>query len=185
MKYIYRNMIMRCHNPKHRQYPDYGARGIVVCDRWRESFDAFVSDIGPRPSALHSIDRRNNDGPYSPDNVRWATKKEQARNTRRTRYVVIDGVCMTLAECCENHGVRISVASDRIRDGWDAARAATQPVRGKKNDGSSPTCKRGHLKSGDNLFMDASGWPACRTCRRDSQRKWHENKRQHIGVLSK
>lgn len=88
---VYVAMIGRCHNPRNRSFSRYGGRGIIVCDRWREDFWAFVRDIGPRPEgvipgtrrALYSIDRINNDGPYSPDNCRWATPQMQSDNARR------------------------------------------------------------------------------------------------------
>lgn len=72
----------RCYNVKDRRYADWGGRGIRVCLKWRKSFPAFLTDVGRRPSPQHSIDRINNDGDYEPDNVRWATRIEQARNCR-------------------------------------------------------------------------------------------------------
>lgn len=79
---IYRAMLNRCFNPKVERFPRYGGRGITVCERWRgpEGYLNFLADMGRRPSAQHSIDRRDNDGDYEPGNCRWATRKEQRAN---------------------------------------------------------------------------------------------------------
>lgn len=78
---IWCGMVRRCTNPNNHAWPRYGGRGITVCDRWRESFETFLADVGPRPSDKHSIDRINNDGNYEPGNCRWATAREQVQNS--------------------------------------------------------------------------------------------------------
>lgn len=81
----YMDMLARCTRPTHHAYARYGGRSITVCDRWADDFWAFIDDMGERPEGL-SLDRVDNDGPYSPDNCRWATASEQSRNRRDTAY---------------------------------------------------------------------------------------------------
>jgi hypothetical protein len=78
----WKGMISRCYREKDKDFRYYGARGVTVCQRWIDSFEAFLCDMGPRPSSQHSIDRINTFGPYEPINCRWATMDEQNANRR-------------------------------------------------------------------------------------------------------
>lgn len=84
----------RCYDPKNNRYYRYGARGITVCQRWLNSFENFLADMGPKPSPEHSIDRINGDGNYEPSNCRWATRSEQRRNQSRYKQAhrIVDKV---------------------------------------------------------------------------------------------
>jgi hypothetical protein len=125
-------MRLRCLDPRDQQYPWYGARGIRVCDEWRESFDAFLRDVGPRPSPSHSLDRIENDGNYEPGNVRWATKQEQALNTRRNVWLRLGDQVRLLADW--SLAVRISPATLRARvlRGWTDEEVLTTPIGSRR-----------------------------------------------------
>jgi hypothetical protein len=103
---LWRSMIKRCENPRDKDWNRYGARGIRVCERWKD-FDLFIADMGRRPSRQHSIDRHpDNDGNYEPTNCRWATASEQARNRRTTRWISsAEGERMPLIEWAKRLGI--------------------------------------------------------------------------------
>ena len=106
-------MMQRCRYPKHKQYADYGGRGINVCDRWL-TFENFVADMGERPKGL-TLDRwPNNDGDYAPGNCRWATRTEQNRNRRDNRMVTWGGETLCLAEWAERLGITRSSLHERL-----------------------------------------------------------------------
>jgi hypothetical protein len=117
------SLIARCENPKNKRYRIYGARGITVCPEWRESFGLFLSHVGPRPSNKHSIERINNMTGYEPGNVRWATRTEQARNTRINRFLTLNGETHCISAWAEILGINVSTLDARLRRGWTVERA--------------------------------------------------------------
>lgn len=92
---VWMDMRGRCTRATHRDWKDYGGRGIVVCGRWSGSFEAFYADMGPRPLHGYSLDRINNEGNYEPGNCRWATAKEQAANRRHRRPIKLTADAVT------------------------------------------------------------------------------------------
>ena len=88
-----------------------------MCPEWRASFERFYADMGPRPGPGYSLDRIDRDGPYSPENCRWATKVEQANNTSGNRHVVIDGCRLTLAEAARKYSIDANCFRKAARPG--------------------------------------------------------------------
>ena len=95
---IWVGMKQRCFNEKNPDYRHYGGRGITVCEQWRDSFENFYADLGPAPSEEHTLERREVNGNYEPNNCFWATREEQANNTRRNTFVEYKGKLYTVAE---------------------------------------------------------------------------------------
>lgn len=121
--FIWVEMRQRCRNPNHEMWRFYGGRGISVSPRWN-SFQRFIEDIGPRPTSRHTIDRYpDNDGNYEPGNVRWATSKQQASNTRRNIRVDVRGENMTLMQAVERYGGIYGTVLARIRRGLTPEKA--------------------------------------------------------------
>lgn len=111
-------MIHRCYNVDNHKYPRYGARGIVVCDEWKNNYNAFYKwAINNGFKVGLSIDRVNNNGNYEPNNCRWATRKQQMNNTSRNRYITHNNETHTLAEWCEKLGLNYSTVSVRLHRG--------------------------------------------------------------------
>lgn len=121
-------MKARCYNENHKSYIDYGGRGIAVCDEWLVDFSAFFRDMGNRPGPEYSIDRKDCNGNYCKDNCRWATQKEQTRNTRRSKTITVDGITKTVAEWSEITGVPDQRIYKRLGSGIDGADAIHRPI---------------------------------------------------------
>lgn len=122
---IWLTMRARCTNPKNHKFADYGGRGIRVCDRWL-SFDNFLADMGPRPSPQHSLERKENSGNYEPSNVRWATAKEQANNTRGNRLITINGETRPMTAWLQHYKISKRAFYLRLSKGWNEADALSK-----------------------------------------------------------
>lgn len=111
-------MIQRGFNPNSKRFKDYGGRGISVCNRWRNSFAAFLADMGERPDGT-TLDRYpNKDGNYEPGNCRWATPKEQQNNTRNNWIIEFNGISKTIHEWATSTGIKASTLRRRITSNW-------------------------------------------------------------------
>jgi len=125
----WRRMKDRCFNPNSKDYPNWGGRGITVCDRWLNSFENFLADMGSRPTAKHSLDRIDNDGNYCPENCKWSTKAEQGNNRRNNKpLITIDDVTLTISYWAKKMGYGESVIYARLDRGWSDYDAVMTPV---------------------------------------------------------
>jgi len=122
----------RCINPRQKAYADYGGRGIRVCDRWIDSFDNFLLDMGLPPGDKHTIDRIDNDGDYEPSNCRWATRSEQARNKRNSIRITLYGKTLSISDWADETGLTRSAITQRISNGWSVEDALTKPRRRRR-----------------------------------------------------
>lgn len=126
------SMKRRCTNPSDAGYMNYGGRGIKVCERWME-FSNFIDDMGRAPSVEYTIDRIDNDGDYCPENCRWATKMQQARNRRNNKIVEIDGVKKTLEEWSRGSPITYQGIRYRLLVGWSERDAVFLPARSRRS----------------------------------------------------
>lgn len=113
---IWRQMLRRCYSRGDGEYHRYGGRGITVCSRWHD-FSNFLADMGVRPDGK-TLDRIDGNGPYSPENCRWATHKEQSTNRRNVHLVEYKGVAMSLKDFAHLVGRGKQTLYDRVRQGW-------------------------------------------------------------------
>lgn len=115
----WQEMRTRCLNSNNKKFPDYGGRGITICDRWN-SFENFLCDMGPRPPGT-TLGRANNDGPYHPDNCSWETPKQQSNNTRRSLLIESDGKTQTAAQWSDETGIKRATIQRRFHAGKSSA----------------------------------------------------------------
>lgn len=121
------DMIQRCANPNKAGHANYGGRGITVCGRWRK-FENFYADMGDRTAGL-TLDRVDNDKGYSPENCRWATRRQQNRNSRHNRRLSLNGRTQCVAAWAEELGIKGCTLRKRLRLGWSTKRALTTLVK--------------------------------------------------------
>lgn len=124
---VWSAMKSRCENPRNPAYANYGGRGITVCERWK-LFSAFLADMGEAPRGL-SLDRIDNSLGYSPENCRWASRAEQARNHRGNRILTLGGESLPMIVWAERYGVRLCTVHARLAKGWTVEKAIQHPVR--------------------------------------------------------
>lgn len=120
-------MKRRCYGKNTIGWHNYGGRGIRVCRRWKHSFENFLSDMGLRPSPKHSVERRDNNGNYTPKNCYWATKREQDYNKRNTRFITYKGTKMPLSDWAVKIGLNYATLLGRVLRGWSANSAIETP----------------------------------------------------------
>ena len=120
---IWCGMKRRCFNANEHCYPIYGGRGITMCERWRENFEAFLADIGPCPGRGWSIERHDTNGDYEPGNCSWIRSAQQSSNTRRNRFVSVNGERMTVSQASRHLDLPENRVFARIYSGWSVERA--------------------------------------------------------------
>jgi hypothetical protein len=134
---VWKAMIQRCHNPKAKDFRNYGARGITVCAAWRKSYADFAAYIhthlGQKPTPRHTLERISNQKGYAPSNLKWATRCEQNQNTRKNVHLTHNGQTYHISEWARRIGMRPVILTNRLWRGWSVERALTQPLRHHSN----------------------------------------------------
>ena len=176
---VWQGMKARCYNPNNKHYPNYGGRGIKVCDRWINNFNQFIADMGNRPKG-YTIDRIDNNSNYTPQNCKWSSKKEQQRNRRITKHIIIEGVKHLVCELAEKYGLKYDTILNRAKTAKtfdelvDKKRKVYKDglALGGKASGAKKQamthCKYGHEFTAENTYI-YKGWRRCRICHRIRQ----------------
>lgn len=123
------SMRRRCYSPKDISYPRYGALGVRVCERWRDSFENFYADMGEKPGPEYSLDRISSAGDYSPDNCRWATIQTQDNNRRSNRLLTFHGRTQTAMQWARELGLSAATIYSRLANGWAVEQVLSRPSR--------------------------------------------------------
>lgn len=171
---VWKGMKQRCYNPNTIAYHRYGGRGIFICERWH-TFENFSQDMGKRPEGM-TIDRIDNDGPYSPENCRWVTQKENMRNNGSVRFVDIEGITYKVCELAEKANLKRETIISRANKGLSLMEILS-PERRVFKDGlalgglangerqkSKTHCPQGHEYTDRNTVLSKEGWRRCRVC---------------------
>lgn len=116
----------RCLDPECPAYPDYGARGIRICDRWLDPTN-FLDDMGPKPTRGHTLERKDNSKGYQPDNCKWADRFEQANNKRNNRLITVNGASKTAPQWARLSGLSAKTIEARLKYGWTEEDAVLMP----------------------------------------------------------
>ncbi len=172
----WQTMRLRCTVPTNPAYARYGGRGIRVCERWLHSVEAFLEDMGPKPSPAHELDRRDNDGHYEPGNCRWVLRKVNDRNRRSNRLLEFGGEALPIAEWCERLGLRRDTVWKRLATGWPAEDALTIRTRIKAPNGAGTTDRRRPCAECGTIVWRTR----CRSC--ENRRRWRARRAQEGGV---
>ena len=190
----WQSMKQRCSNPNATGYRNYGGKGIVVCERWtrrREGFRNFVADMGPKPAPEYTLERKDRNGPYSPENCIWASRRDQLLNTSRTVVFERDGIEYRASDLAEQYGLNPRLVAERAKAGKPLAEIVSrhhlEPGRDHMAEMvakraaqqlAQTHCRNGHELSGDNLAYRKDGWRVCRQCSADAQRRYRARKAQ-------
>ena len=182
------SMKQRCYNKNNPSYHNYGGRGIKICNRWHH-FHNFASDMSEKPPN-HSIDRIDNDGEYSPENCRWATKREQQRNRRKPVFVTIEGKEYRAIELADIVGCKTDTIIARAERGLSFDEVMSkEPLRdlsglalggkasGAKNRAKTH-CPKGHEYTEANTQVSKAGRRSCRKCRAERERLRYRRKKE-------
>jgi hypothetical protein len=181
-------MRRRCNSPNATSYHRYGGRGITIDKRW-DDFWVFVNDMGDKPSHLHTLDRIDNDGPYGPGNCRWATRKEQSRNTKRVRWIETERGRVRAADLAAEAGLSVHTILSRHSKGLSlekilATEKIKPPIRREvqlkawEKKRTQTHCKRGHPLEGDNLIPNKKGQRICKICGYAKSKAWRDRRKQ-------